>query len=188
MKLTHVNRQAFSGVLTRVDEPSTKAPKGARKEAGMKLHRVFLPREVAEVALPTLCGMALNCKAGLKGHDERQPVGIITDAVIVGHELIVRGYIFSRNFPDMAKELAGRDDLGMSYELHNAHIDDMTAAIWRMTRVTFTGAAVLLRAKSAYSRTSFTLHDYSAEAPVHLAGQTDTVIERLDAVVAEVWD
>ena len=38
----------------------------------------------------------------------------------------------------------------MSYELADAHVEDMRAAVWRLTKVTFTGAAILLREKAAY--------------------------------------
>ena len=43
----------------------------------------------------------------------------------------------------------------MSYELADAHVDDMRASEWRLNRVTFTGAAILLRSKAAYRNTSF---------------------------------
>jgi len=43
----------------------------------------------------------------------------------------------------------------MSYELADAHVADMKAPVWKLTRATFTGAAILLRAKAAYRGTSF---------------------------------
>jgi hypothetical protein len=45
--------------------------------------------------------------------------------------------------------------MGMSYELADAHVADMRAQIWTLTRATFTGAAILLREKAAYRSTSF---------------------------------
>jgi hypothetical protein len=45
--------------------------------------------------------------------------------------------------------------MGMSYELADAHVADMSAQIWTLTRATFTGAAILLREKAAYRNTSF---------------------------------
>jgi len=55
------------------------------------------------------------------------------------------------------EESAVRDPgaMGMSYELADARVDDMRAEVWKLTRVTFTGAAVLLREKAAYRGTSF---------------------------------
>jgi hypothetical protein len=34
-------------------------------------------------------------------------------------------------------------------------VEDMSAEIWKLTRITFTGAAILLREKAAYKETSF---------------------------------
>ena len=47
--------------------------------------------------------------------------------------------------------------MGMSYELADAHVADMQAQLWTLTRATFTGAAILLRDKAAYRATSFRL-------------------------------
>ena len=45
----------------------------------------------------------------------------------------------------------------MSYELADAQVADMRDEIWKLTRATFTGAAILLREKAAYRATSFRL-------------------------------
>jgi hypothetical protein len=45
--------------------------------------------------------------------------------------------------------------MGMSYELANARVEDMRADVWKLVRVVFTGAAILLREKAAYRNTSF---------------------------------
>ena len=47
------------------------------------------------------------------------------------------------------------ESMGMSYELADARVEDMRAEVWKLTRVTFTGAAILLRDKAAYRATSF---------------------------------
>ncbi|MHB1023183.1 MAG: hypothetical protein ACYC46_07815 [Acidobacteriaceae bacterium] len=149
----HPNRLPFEGVLTLVDVPSDKAPSGARG------HRVILTRSAAEAALPSLLGMAVDYKAGWDGHDARQKCGIITSAEINGRELRVKGYLFARDFPEMETMIrkSKPDGLGMSYELADAHVADMRAQVWTLTRATFTGAAVLLREKAAYRGTSFQL-------------------------------
>jgi hypothetical protein len=41
----------------------------------------------------------------------------------------------------------------MSYEIANAWVPDSQAAVWTVTKFTFTGAAVLLRDKAAYPET-----------------------------------
>jgi hypothetical protein len=148
----HPNRLPFEGVLTLVDVASDKAPSGSRG------HRVVLTREAAEVALPSLLGMAVDYKAGWDGHDARQKCGIITAAEIDGQRLTVAGYLFARDFPEMEAKIQGVQGdgaMGMSYELADAHVADMRAQVWTLTRATFTGAAILLREKAAYRSTSF---------------------------------
>jgi hypothetical protein len=149
----HPNRLPFEGVLTLVDVASDKAPSGARG------HRVVLTRAAAEAALPSLLGMAVDYKAGWDGHDARQKCGIITAAEVDGQKLMVAGYLFARDFPEFGPEMETKMQaegaMGMSYELADAHVADMRAQIWTLTRATFTGAAILLRDKAAYRSTSF---------------------------------
>jgi hypothetical protein len=148
----HPNRLPFEGCLTVVDVASDKAPSGARG------HRVVLTREAAEAALPSLLGMAVDYKAGWDGHDARQKCGIITAAHLDDGRLMVKGFVFARDFPEMTLRVsmnASSDEMGMSYELADAHVQDMQARVWKLTRATFTGAAILLREKAAYRGTSF---------------------------------
>lgn len=147
----HPNRTPFEGVLTLVDVASDQAPSGARG------HRVILTREAAVEAIPSLLGMAVDYKSGWDGHDCRQKCGVIETAELVGAALHVGGYLFGRDFPDVVATVRGLDTLGMSYELADAHVTDMRQRIWTLNRATFTGAAVLLREKAAYRRTSFRL-------------------------------
>jgi hypothetical protein len=148
----HPNRLPFEGCLTLVDVASDKAPSGARG------HRVVLTRAAAEAALPSLLGMAVDYKAGWDGHDARQKCGIITSAALgpdgaQDRRLMVEGYLFARDFPEVEQKVVR--EMGMSYELADAHVADMRASIWTLTRATFTGAAILLREKAAYRGTSF---------------------------------
>jgi hypothetical protein len=151
----HPNREPFCGVLTLVDVPSDKAPAGARG------HRVLLTRAAAEAALPSLLGMALDYAPSLDRHDNRRKVGVITRAEIVGHNLELGGYLFAKDFPEIVEqiELSGRRDrnghsaLGMSYEIADARVADVRSAVWMLTAVTFTGAAILRRDKAAYRDT-----------------------------------
>jgi hypothetical protein len=41
----------------------------------------------------------------------------------------------------------------MSYEIADAQIQDVRASVWVLNKVTFTGAAILLREKAAYRAT-----------------------------------
>jgi hypothetical protein len=147
----HPNRLPFEGVLTLVDVASDKAPSGARG------HRVVLTRAAAESALPSLLGMAVDYKAGWDGHDARQKCGIITSAELDGERLTVAGFLFCRDFPEIEQRLGIEGSMGMSYELAEAHVADMRAQVWTLTRATFTGAAILMRDKAAYRGTSFRL-------------------------------
>ncbi len=152
----HPNRLPFEGCLTLVDVPSDRAPNGARG------HRVVLTRTAAETALPSLLGMAVDYKAGWDGHDARQKCGIITSAHLEGQRLMVSGFLFARDFPELETRMCGlkanaAGEMGMSYELADAQVADMRAHVWTLTRATFTGAAILLREKAAYRNTSFRL-------------------------------
>ena len=95
----HPNRVAFEGVLTVVNAASDKAPAGARG------HRVMLTREAAEKALPSLLGMAVDYRPGWDGHDARRKIGLLTEADVVGTRLVVRGYLYARDFPEVAKAI-----------------------------------------------------------------------------------
>ena len=170
----HPNRVAFRGVLTTVDAASDKAPAGARG------HRVMLTRSAAEAAIPSLLGMGLDYSPRLDGHDTRRKIGVITRAEIVGREIEVGGFLYGRDFPEMVEEIGKSDSsgrsgadksvratqehagggaratqagLGMSYEIADAVVEDIKAAVWVLNRVTFTGAAVLRREKAAYKST-----------------------------------
>lgn len=161
----HPNRIPFEGVLTFVDVASDRAPSGA------KGHRVVLTRVAALEALPSLLGMAVDYSSRWDGHDAQRKCGIITDADVDGRALKVAGYLFGKDFPEVARQMAtlhaagACGAMGMSYELADAHVEDMRAEIWKLRQVTFTGAAILLRNKAAYTGTSFAL----TEARQHMA-------------------
>jgi hypothetical protein len=173
----HPNRAGFRGVLTIVDVASDKPPAGARG------HRVMVTRRAAEAAIPSLLGMGLGYAPALDRHDVRRKVGVITRAEIVGRRVEVGGFLYARDFPEIVAEIGRgtlrsqgestatstsqttpkttsnasdksvRATLGMSYEIADAQIEDIKAAVWVLNRLTFTGAAVLRRDKAAYSGT-----------------------------------
>lgn len=165
----HPNRAGFRGVLTIIDAASDRSPSGARG------HRVLLTRRAAEAAIPSLMGMGLDYSPTLDRHDARRKIGVITQAEIVGRLIEVSGFLYARDFPEIVAEIgrpgrtsanvfAGKESadssacaagggLGMSYEITDAIVEDITASIWVLNRVTFTGAAVLRRDKAAYRST-----------------------------------
>ncbi len=72
--------------------------------------------------------------------------------------IAISGYLFARDFPEVVRELrAGAGTLGLSYEIADARVADLRAAVWVLTEVTFTGAAILRRSKAAYENTSIEL-------------------------------
>ena len=87
---------------------------------------------------------------------------LITSAEITGQDVVVGGFVYARDFPEVVRELKasvlpGDQGLGMSYELADAAVEDVKAAVWKLVEVTFTGAAVLKRKKAAYGRTAWEL-------------------------------
>ncbi len=157
----HPNRVPFEGVLTFVDVASDRAPSGA------KGHRVILAKNAATDALPSLLGMAVDYCPTWDGHDARRKCGIITEAHVEDRELRVVGYLFGRDFPEVEKQMAisVQGSMGMSYELADAHVEDMRADVWTLSQVTFTGAAILLKSKAAYRDTHFALRKVESAKP-----------------------
>lgn len=153
----HPNRDAFQGVLTLVDVASDRPPQGSDG------HRVVLTKKAAEEALPSLLGMALDYAPTLDRHDVRRKVGVITSAEIVGRTLELKGFLYGHDFPEIVREIERRGrkpgpygsagELGMSYEVTETNVVDKKAAVWILTRVVFTGAAILKRDKAAYGKT-----------------------------------
>ena len=169
--MTHPNRIPFAGVLVRLDHPSESSPNGARG------HRVLLTTAAAREALDTLIGMAVGFVDGWDGHNARQKCGMITAAEIVGKEVHVRGHIFGRDFPEVEKAMRNPDaPLGMSYEMCDCHVVDMRRSVWELDKVTFTGAAILLRDKAAYKDTG-----------VHLCAGGERFTGNIRMEDGEVW-
>lgn len=143
----HPNRMPFSGVLTRIDQPSDTAPHGSDGK------RVMLTREAATAALDTLLGMGVNYNP--TGHSPQVKVGIIDDATIEGDAVCVKGFIYAADFPAEAAEIKKHKDvLGMSFEARSLMTDDPEANPVPIVDCVFTGAAILLKDKAAYTTTS----------------------------------
>lgn len=147
--MTHPNKIPFLGSLTVIDEPSDKSPSGARG------HRVILTRSAARKAVRSLVGMAVNW--GEDKHNQRIKIGVIEKAKISSGRILVEGHLWGYDLPDVVKQIDATSDLGMSYEAHNAHVDDLRAEVWEITAITFTGACILPREKAAYRSSSFVL-------------------------------
>jgi uncharacterized protein DUF6582 len=145
----HPNKMPFSGILTRIDEPSDAPPEGSHGRL------ITISREAAEGALKSLLGMAVGYRPGFDGHAPQSKIGIITEARIEGNEVPIAGFIYAADFPEAAAEIkANKNLLGFSYEARNLFTDDPDADPCVITECVFTGAAILFKDKAAYRSTS----------------------------------
>lgn len=166
----HPNRMPFRGVLTRLDQPSDAPPNGSNGK------RTVIPKHVAEAALPSLLGMAVDYTPGFEGHDRKRKIGLITGAEIVGDAVEIEGFFYARDFPDECQQIqAEKGALGFSYEL-DARIRDLDADPWVIDYCVFTGAAVLYKELAAYRTTSL-----AAQA----AQELEMTKEEMLAILAE---
>jgi hypothetical protein len=143
----HPNKSPFSGVLLILDSPSNKPPHGAEG------HRILVPTSVAKKRLKTLINMGLNYSPELDSHAPRHKVGVITGAWIDGKKLMVRGFIWKKDFPEAEKDLhAGK--IGMSMELANVYVRSKDDDVWYLEDFHFSGATALFKSAAAYQSTA----------------------------------
>lgn len=147
---SHPNQLKFKGVLTMLDEPSTKPPNGSRG------HRILIKSVTAKKLLHTLIDMGINYKDSLDAHSPQNKVGVIQKAWIKGSELWISGIIWRRDFPDAEKALS-KNNLGMSFEAADIEVEDTKAEVWNLVDFHFTGATILYKNAAAYSKTSASL-------------------------------
>ena len=145
---SHSNKLPFTGVLTRLDRPSDKPLNGT----GGK--RVILPSAVAEAALASLLGMAIDFKKEFDGHRPKVKIGLITSANVVDDAVEIAGFFYAADFPEEVQFIqAEAGKLGFSFEAQSL-IQDMKADPLVVEACEFTGAAVLFKDKAAYFNTS----------------------------------
>ncbi len=142
----HPNKMKLAGVLVRLNEASDKPPNGS------KGHRIMVPNDVAEKRLSTIVGMGLNYSPSLDGHAQRRKVGVINKAWIDGNNVHVEGTIWKHDFPEAERDLK-QDNLGMSMEIGDVHVEDVDAHVWKITDFKFLGATILYRKAAAYHQT-----------------------------------
>lgn len=145
----HPNRYPFSGIMTKVDQPSDLAPHGSFGK------KIYLPSAVAEAALPSLAGMAIDYKSDLSGHDKKSKIGVITAASIDGSDVRISGFFYSNDFPDEVETIVNQQDkLGFSFEAERVLVSDVGQDPIKIQSLVFTGAAVMEKKKAAYQSTS----------------------------------
>ena len=163
----HPNKMPFSGVLTRIDEPSDAAPEGSDGK------RVMLTMAAAKQALDSLLGMAVDYQDDFAGHDPQAKIGVITGATIEANAICIHGFIYAADFPDVAKTIkANKKDLGFSFEARNLMTTDPEADPIPIAECIFTGAAILLKDKAAYRSTSIMAKE--AEGVFNMDDKTKT--------------
>ena len=168
----HPNKLAFSGVLTKIDEPSDRAPLGSFGR------RVQLARAAVEAALPTLLGMAVDFAPGLDGHDTTRKIGVITGAEVAGNELRIEGFFYAADFPEaIARIRADKAAMGFSFEAQRILVEDLEADPLVITACVFTGAAVLQKDKAAFITTRL-----AARAAEETKMDMSAVLEKLEAL------
>lgn len=169
----HPNKVPFSGIMTRIDQPSDNPVGGANGK------HVLIPKAVAEAALPSLLGMGVDYTPNLSGHDPTKKIGVITAATIEGDGIHIEGILYGADFPAVVNEIRSKKRLlGFSYEAQ-AMVEDWNKDPVEVTSCVFTGAAILFKDKAAYTTTSLEA-SASTEIP-----EMD-MKELLDAVKAAV--
>ncbi len=145
----HPNKAPFSGILTRVDQASDLAPHGSYGR------KIYLPSSVAEAALPSLLGMAIDYKPDLTGHDRRSKIGIIDAAHIDGDAVHISGFFYANDFPAEVSMIQNdMENLGFSFEAERILVATLDQDPVRIESLVFTGAAVLKKKSAAYQSTS----------------------------------
>ena len=173
----HPNKMPFSGILTRIGEPSDAAPEGS----GGK--RVMITAEAAEKNLGSLLGMGVNYNPN--GHSPQEKVGFIDSATIEANAIHIGGFIYAADFPEVAKEIkANKDILGFSFEARDLFTTDSEADPVPIADCVFTGAAILLKDKAAYRSTS--INAASAAEEEYFIMDEKTKIEIAELVAAGV--
>ena len=152
LKARGANDAVFQGVLCLLDTPSDRPPEGA------SMHRTLVPTELARRTMGELVGKPVNVDSALSGHAKKQIVGILTKSWIDGNKLMVQGRLFDKNQEALVQRIqANKGQLGMSFEIGNAAVDNEQAPVWTLTDLQWTGCALLDRSKAAYQSTAVSM-------------------------------
>ena len=99
----------------------------------------------------------MNAAVSLSAHNQRNIVGVIDLAEIVGDELRVAGRLYDKNMATLVALVAQHAGvLGMSFEASNVATRDQ-AGISVVEGLQWTGCAILRRDKAAFAATSIQL-------------------------------
>lgn len=178
----HPNKMPFKGVLTRLDQSSDAPPHGSTGK------RTYIPAAVAEAAIPSLLGMAVDYKQDFDGHDKKSKIGLITEAWIDGDSLRIAGFFYANDFPEECQRIrAEKSRLGWSYECQAA-IRDVEADPWVIDYCIFTGAALLYKELAAYTTTSLEAQatNDTSDTEIVMNEEMKKALEALSAQIAGI--
>gem|GEM_PF-5808926 len=185
--LAHPNRMPFSGLLTYFDIPSDKAVGGSKGK------KVMIPSEFGIPSLASLKGMAVDFDPLMMDkHVAKYKIGVIEEAW-AGESLLngsvpvyVSGYVYAHDFPDEASDIKEfQSDLGFSYETINTPVMDgiynSEPVLVVCGDIVFSGAAILLAEKAAYSQTSLA-------AQAEEEGKKEDIVLPIEEIIAKVME
>lgn len=143
--------QRFKGVLFLVGRASWKDANGSRG------HRIILNRKAVEESIDQLVGLPVwDCNPITKNHMCSIKVGTIDKVFIDGIKVCIEGFMTSDVIPSIQAS-RNPENLGLSFDSINAHIEDIKSELWEITRLTFKGVTVLPQGKAAF-RTDTSFH------------------------------
>lgn len=187
-ELEHPNKMPFEGLMTWLNSPSDKPVGGA----GGK--RVVIPVDHGKAGLASLKGMAVNFDSLMMDrHVSTNKVGVIEDAWCgdANEEgavpVYVKGYIYAHDFPEEARMIKEEQaDLGFSYEtvdtavVHGIHEGELV--LMACEDIVFSGAAILLKQKAAYTNTSLVAQAEESEVEnLEIEKLVEAVISAIEA-------
>lgn len=148
----HPNKLPFFGLLNPLDVPSERVPK---LEGHIFSPAISLPlcitTETARNSLYTIQGMALNCSVDFSTHNPTRKVGVITHAYVKKKALMIDGYLYALDFPELIDAFSKRE-LGLSLEIHNVRVRIVNDVL-EPTDPLFVGASIIDRDKAAFKNT-----------------------------------
>lgn len=176
------NKLPIKGVLFRVDEPSETAPsKGSQ-------HPLFIPRAIAEqakIAINASNGLPLDADNSLSRHANKDIVGVMTKAEIVGDDFIVSGHLFPWSQEEKVKAIASNQEiLGMSLNAHASGYNSKVNGVdvFLLTHLDILGANILFKDRATYQKTRLLREEIAASSSL----QTNYPTKDMDYIEYEL--
>ena len=175
-EIGHRNLVPFEAVAMYVDKPVDAKPhftdydakKVAESDDGAP--KLVFKRSAILEALPSLIGTGVNAQEGaLENHAIRSKIGIVTEAFIEGNAVMIRGYIYGFDYPDVVQAIKTlRNKLGACPAFANIVVDfpeEEKPANMFVNSLLFTGCAILQKKNCAFEGTSVRISQKSYKWP-----------------------